>query len=52
MMPGKLSDPGTKSKKIMKSGHDAGEDEESGRVPKKLESGRVPEKGLSEYREC
>ena len=27
-MPGKMSDPGTMPKKIMKSGGDAGEDEE------------------------
>ena len=35
MMPGKMSDPGTMSEKIMKSGSNAGEDEESGHDAKK-----------------
>ena len=47
MMPRKMSDPGTIPEKIMKSGGDAGEDEEiranyrerSGQEPKKVESG-------------
>ena len=46
-MPGKMSDPGTMSEKIMKSGGDAGEVEEilaslgegSGQVPEKVGSG-------------
>ena len=45
MMPGKMSDPGTIPKKIMKSGSDVGEDEEiranyrerSRLAPKKVE---------------
>ena len=47
MMPGKMSDPGIIPEKIMKSGGDAGEDEEiranyrerSGQALKKVESG-------------
>ena len=47
MMPGKMSDPGTIPEKIMKSGGDAGEDEEiwansgerSGQAPEKIGSG-------------
>ena len=47
MMPGKMSDPGTMPKKIMKSGGDAREGEEirasfgegSGQVPEKVGSG-------------
>ena len=47
MMPGKMSGPGKIQEKIMKSGGDAGEDEEiranyrerSGKAPKKVESG-------------
>ena len=34
-MPGKMGDPGTMSEKIMKSGRDAVEDEESGHDAKK-----------------
>ena len=43
MVPGKMSDPGTMPKMIMKSGGDAGEGEEI-RASSGEGSGQVPEK--------
>ena len=45
-MPGKMSDPRKMPKKIMRSGRDVGEDEESRHDAKKImKFGQAPEKG-------
>ena len=50
-MPGKMSDPGTMPKKIMKSGGDTEEDEESDMMPKKImKFGKAPDKGSGKHR--
>ena len=47
MMPGKMSDPSTMPEKIMKSGGDAGEDEEI-QANSEERIGQAPEKVKSE----